>query len=378
MGNKKKNTSLGAKKSTVKNNRKERKGMKPETKEKLKTGFLTIISNEAVVRAGRDYSWWMPLILGLFSAILALVPSFAMSMTANIGKTFLGDITYSYDIGLYRFQDDLETKKDTLEFTVVDKTINVKGWEDGKWLTYDIGDLKAGGSTTITPTTRYAFEVFYNDPKLQISDEDFFNRVSKNMNPYSSTPRVDGLDGNSGETYRTNFMIFNQKSLSFAKFPRNATSSGSRITVLYDALGENFNFRELSKLPEDVTKGTQAALTAICNNYIDFINKSYDSTKVGNAFRMAGIMLGVNVGVILLFGFVIWLMTRGKHNPFRGVTILEGFKMAGWASPSPAVLSMFGFLLSSYASFIFIFLFGIRVMWMSMRALRPYDTAPSK
>lgn len=190
--------------------------MSAETKDKLKTGFLTIISNEAVVKAGRTYTWWVPLILAILSAFVALIPSFSMTMASDPGKSFLGSATYGYETGLVSFQNELEAKKDTLSFTISDKKINVKGWEDGKWITYTVSNYPSG---EFIPTANFGFEVFYNDPKLEISDNDFFTRVTKNMNPYSSTPRVDGLDGNEGEVYRTNFIIFNETNMTMAKFP---------------------------------------------------------------------------------------------------------------------------------------------------------------
>ena len=246
---------------------------------------------------------------------------------------------------------------------------------DNQIRTYNIADP---GDSETHPTPRYAFEVFYNNPASEITNDEFIKRITKNCNPYTNTPRADNVDANADDLYRTNFIVFCEDSLTIGKFPRNKTGNGTRISILYDGAENGFNFKDLGKLPEGTIAGTIEATNAIRLNWQNFVTKGYESSKIRNTWTTTGIMFGVNVGVVLLFGFVIWLMTRGKMNPFRTVKVIEGFKMAGWAALTPSILSMFGFLLQSYASFIFIFVFGIRIMWMSMRALRPYDTAPAK
>ena len=369
---KKKTSPYGAKRPSV--SAKPKKTVNPATVDKVKTGFMTLISNNAVVKAGRNYGWIAPLILALLAAIIALIPSFVSGMTANAGVSFMATNSYGIENGLTLFTEDLNDEAATMKFTISDKKINVEGFKN-EILTYDISDV---GDSETHPTSRHAFEVFYNDPAAAISNNDFVARILKNQNPYTNTPRADKIDANSDEIYRTNFVVFSETSITFGKFPRNAKSNGSRITVLYDGEADGFNFKDLGVLPEGVEKGTIEATNAVRANWQEFIRKGYESTKLGNTWSTTGIMFGVNVGVILLFGFVIWLMTRGKFNPFRTVKVIEGFKMAGWAAMAPAILSMLGFLLQAYASFIFIFLFGIRVMWMSMRALRPYETAGTK
>jgi maltodextrin utilization protein YvdJ len=68
-------------------------------------------------------------------------------------------------------------------------------------------------------------------------------------------------------------------------------------------------------------------------------------------------------------------MTRGKSNPFRVYTFWECQKIAYWASLAPAILAMIlSFSLPAYAMIYYIFFYGMRIMWMSMRSLRPqYD-----
>ena len=74
----------------------------------------------------------------------------------------------------------------------------------------------------------------------------------------------------------------------------------------------------------------------------------------------------------MIFGLVVFLLTRGKRNPFRVYTFWETQKIAYWAGVAPALLSLaLGFLLTQFSLMLFIFLFGMRLMWLSMKTMRP-------
>ena len=70
-------------------------------------------------------------------------------------------------------------------------------------------------------------------------------------------------------------------------------------------------------------------------------------------------------------------MTRGKKtNPFHILTFWQTQKIAYWESLAPGILSLLGFIpfFSQFAMFFYLFLMGMRTMWMSTRQLRPqYD-----
>lgn len=51
---------------------KPKKSINPQTLDKVKTGFMTLISNNAVVKAGRNYTWIVPLILCIVSDSVTL------------------------------------------------------------------------------------------------------------------------------------------------------------------------------------------------------------------------------------------------------------------------------------------------------------------
>ena len=65
-------------------------------------------------------------------------------------------------------------------------------------------------------------------------------------------------------------------------------------------------------------------------------------------------------------------MTRGKNNPNRIIKWYQCFLIAFYASLCPGLLTLvFGFILSGMEIMLYVLTFGVRVMWMSVRNLRP-------
>ena len=80
----------------------------------------------------------------------------------------------------------------------------------------------------------------------------------------------------------------------------------------------------------------------------------------------------MNAVIVLIFGGTLFLMTRGKNNPNKHFKFVETLKLAFFASLAPAILTLVaGFIWTQYASFAFVALMSIRLMWLSMKTLRP-------
>ena len=107
-------------------------------------------------------------------------------------------------------------------------------------------------------------------------------------------------------------------------------------------------------------------------NYNEIFNEVYLTSKNKTFWTYCGIFYGVYLVLVVFMGLMLFLLSRGKNNPMNYLTFWTTFKMACWSTLAPAVLAMvLGFLLASYATLFFIILYGLRIMWMSMRQLRP-------
>ncbi|MCR5491678.1 MAG: hypothetical protein K6F32_06090 [Bacilli bacterium] len=361
--------------SNNKKNQKKRKKPNLERRAKIFAGLRTLISNQAVVEGGRSFKWYFPVIMAFVAIILAVIPTFASNMSIQAGNSFFAT-TYGYEVGLLHFEQALDAGDVSLviqDGALVNTTNNWQEKMGGtkKWYQYKATDLYGNGEETV------AFEVFYNDS--DIADADFLTSITKNKNPYVTDTdeyRSNDANGNPLTTVTTPFLLLGKKMFYAASFKANGASA-TAVSGLYD----HHNGLDLKTLyTKDINGNTltgdaatgRGLTQSILASWKTFVTDGYNSTKVRNTWMWTGIIIGVNAGTVLLMGLLIFLLTRGKRNPFHIFTFWETMKMSMLASFSPAVIAIpVGFLMSQFAYFGFVIIFAFRVMWMSMRTLSP-------
>lgn len=356
--------------SNKKNVQKKRK-IKPETAAKIRLGFASLINNDACIKIGRTWKWYFPVIAAIFAVLIALVPSFTQNMQVKAGTNFFASPSYGYEVGLVHAGEFLNEKN--IDFVVEEAKLNntssnwASSFKEGEntWLTVK----NSGNDKTI-------FELFYNDTDTSsaaaapVDDLTFATRVVENQNPYTGEKR-----GSDEDVYANSAMILGKENIYLLKVGSTG-SNAAQATGQYDR-SEGLNLRSLfSAYPDgkkfetlDVNKIEYA--NEVRDSWRIFVNDAAETAKNIQALTYLGIMAAVYVALVFVFGLVIFLMTRGKKNPLRIYTFWETQKMAYVAALCPALISLaLGFVISSFALFMFIFIYGIRIMWMSMKSLR--------
>ena len=113
-------------------------------------------------------------------------------------------------------------------------------------------------------------------------------------------------------------------------------------------------------------------INGVYKNFKKFLDKSYETLKIKNTWVTSAIYLGIFFGLSVIMGFLMWLLTRGKNNPNNYYTPWLTMKIQARLGLAPALITLaVGFFLTSYAPMIFIMTVGLRVMWVSMKELRP-------
>ena len=347
--------------------------LSPETKDKLKTGFGTLVSNDCCIKAGREYPWYTPIILAICSVIVTLIPSFVSNMNVNMGTSVLGTSSVGgVENGLADFQYNLKNANASVKIDDEGKltvTSDVKAAIYGK---DEKGNLNEYYEYKDSSTEEPILRVQFAEDSI---DSTYLDNLSKwTVESATST----GEEATTSTTYRVSILVFKQTSFSMAVYNRRvtATTSSALVSYSYDRLKGT----DLLSLTPDIVKADKPSeyVAEVVKNYQNFITAGYETTKISLTWRNTGILTGINAGVILLLGLVLFLVTRGKRNPYRIITIWQCQKIAYWAAPAPAILSMaLGFLLanvstmSSLTMFMFLFLYGLRIMWTSMKAFSP-------
>lgn len=294
----------------------------------MKLIFKSLINNNACIDGGRKRKWWIAPILAILAIIFALVPAFVQSITVKGSQLFQAS-TYGMDYATRYFVEEAKSRNITM-IVNEDKKLQVTNWDAGEQDPIEYR-YNSGVDARFYYVEEYSlaeFRIFCVDKTattVMFTSKDFY------INLFN--PSKDEL----------------VTSLTCTNAYNDYAAGTNIIDVLYDT-----NY--------DVS----------WNNTLNFLDKAFKYERVVEAWGSAGLLAGVFALVILLMGFMIWVLTRGKTNPFRLFTFFDGIKIACWAALGPGVLALpLGFLISRFNTVMFPMLFGIRAMWLAMKSLRP-------
>ena len=340
----------------------------------------SLINNDACIEGGRTKRWFFAIIFAVLSLVLAVLPIMVTSLQAQGSDFTAGNYLYNYDNAIVAFSDSLADNNLSMvvsedangRFLAVDKS----QWE----ATYTANAYKQ--YVHLNNDSKVDFEVYYTEAVGQ-EFVDYYTLVSQNKSP------IDGSWREAADTARsTSYLIFGRERMVGQLFQPGNTTALSGVSGDYLKLDLGFDFKSLATVEIDgVTYVTShddkfsepngflsidAYRRQIQNKWNDVYDAVYYNTKMVTARDSTLIMLGVDALLIFFMGLMIFILTRGKRNPFRIYTFWETQKIAYWASFTPSLLALiFGFIFTEYAVMIFVMLIGVRIMWMSMKSLKP-------
>ena len=307
-------------------------------KQNIKLFFTSLISNNACIDAGRKKPWYAAIILFFISIVLSVVPSSVLELRKHGDKNF-DSTTFLTNEAVTLFAKDLQKPEYEGKMVVVkeDKESNLVSSEFEECYYFDLANGQKAG---------YAFTYCGN------------NQVTTRISQF--------------EEANVSFFIFTRDSLYISVMDPANLSQAKRVLNLtcinaYKKVGEN-EIKQSYVAGENLTE----SLDSTWANWKTLIRKFYNQTRLKAAGMQLAIMSAINVGIVLIMGFMVWVLTRGKNNPYRMFNVWESYKIVFWAGLTPALLTCgLGFLIKTFASTLFPLLLGVRVMWLSMKSLRP-------
>lgn len=340
----------------------------------------SLINNDACIEGGRTKRWFFAVIFAVLSLVMAVLPIMVTSLQAQGSDFTAGNYLYNYDNAIVAFSDSLADNNLSM---VVSEDAN------GRFLAVDKSQWEAAYTANaykqyvhLNNDSKVDFEVYYTEAVGQ-EFVDYYTLVSQNKSP------IDGSWREAADTARsTSYLIFGRERMVGQLFQPGNTTALSGVSGDYLKLDLGFDFKSLATVEIDgVTYVTShddkfsepngflsidAYRSQIQNRWNDVYDAVYYNTKMVTARDSTLIMLGVDALLIFFMGLMIFILTRGKRNPFRIYTFWETQKIAYWASFTPSLLALiFGFIFTEYAVMIFVMLIGVRIMWMSMKSLKP-------
>ncbi len=343
--------------------------------------FKTLFSNDACVD-GRTRKWYYAIIVGVLAAVIATIPTMVGRFTVNASSFFSNSSnTYSYDLENSLKAFNKETKDVKMEIKDGVLTLDETAWKNvcknpkdtstDFWGYYykvpvtitqekETSDSSSASAALITSKDEYycGLAVYYSG-----SENPYTYAVNKASNIINDP---NNILGHTVKTYSVNMLVLGKESVFLAKAVNGTSfSSANSVQVKYDH--SSFNGKDLHTIV------TPAENQTVIQAWSSFLNNGYSSTRVLLAWQYSGIMFSICVGMEFLMGLLIFIMTRGKNNPFRIYTFWDSQKIGYFASFSPALLGLLSFIpmFSGMTMFLFPMLYILRVTWMSMRSLRP-------
>ena len=344
--------------------------MKDRTKEVLRDGFGSLINNACALRGAKNGPLWLTIIFFILALLLPVIPLFVAQANTN-GTSFLGSNTYFLE--KYVPSVGMDLKNRNVEFEISSNHL-MSVSENGNPVDMAAYSSKPFAGYINVATGQYDFVLYLSDE----TNKDDRNATIALIGGIYYTNNTTTVAESSEKAYHPSYMILFKNSVHVAIY--NGTK---QITY---SLGGDYESLEpgntyLAKLLE-VKDGDGNVIApsmfndeytnGVLNNYKKFIDKTYAKLKIQNMFGTSGIYLAIYFGVNVLMGFLMWLLTRGKNNPNNYFSPWLTMKAQARLALSPALIAFIaGWFLTQYIVMIYIMLLGLRVMWMSMKELRP-------
>lgn len=366
--------------------------MKAKTKSNLSNIFGSLFSNRRAVEAGKTLPWWMALISFLLAVFIPIIP--IMVQTANsYGSQFISSTTYGLETSLTA--STLDLYNNGYEFKI-DEDHKLISYKDSALYTPTIEADKTAITRYVNSTTGMIdLEIYYS-----VRGSEGENNLSSLLDiikgkTYISNTATEGSASTTSETtdseeetvtyYRPSYVILYKEGIYACLMKPNSTTAASSsggnwkhheigLSLLKDLLVVKDGDNEI--LPTSDTRdnllknGTY--VDGVFANWKASFDLSYLTAKSNSLTTSTLVFLGIYILLSFFMGLMLFLLTRGKKNPFRYLSFFTCQKINAWSSFCPALLALIlGFIIPNYAVMFFIALLGLRTMWLSMKQLRP-------
>lgn len=343
--------------------------MKEKTKTFLSNFFGGLISNQRAMDGAKTNPWWTALIIGLFGVMLPVLP-ITINQAKTYGASFLASNKYNFDQNIAGLT--VQMLKDGDEFIINDQ--HLLEYQPSSTLPAR-GDYEPIITKTNTSDGQYELMIYY-----MTGDYTDLTSFVENINATQYKIGTTNIATAEEAKYAPSFLVLFKDGLYARLNKYNSTDAGKNTYTNFKAdwkryepghklLSSTLGDLNLNEIDPNLY-GDQKDV--IYNNWVDVFNKSFITQKRYNTWATTGIFFGIYVGLVVLMGLLLFLLTRGKNNMFNYLKFIDTEKMSWWSSLAPGILAMIvGFIFSNFAQMAFIVLLGLRTMWMAMRQLRP-------
>ena len=370
--------------------KKNKKGMDPKTKFVLVSAGKGIISNQSCIDGSKEGPWWVAAIFFVVSVMIPLIPGLVKSSKMN-GGDFISGYNYGLDNSLSKvaysmtmLKEDFKVEKGLLHY--------YKDGEQKDELLFETPDadyITAGRQTQAivsSVTGQYDLRIFVWEGLNTTRLSNYVNKVASQKFIRGTTTLKTAEDPKGTKYYTPNLLVLTHQTFAVALYKNNTTTQAQTSYGGLDWTNTSTKVGLIERLCKaaiaDGAFEEGITFEAFVNTYHAKVlkqfrgicNEAYLNQKKRTTWGNFGIYAGIYAGIILFLGLMIFVLTRGKSNPFKYLNVWHCQKIAWWAAFTPAVLGMilaFVFSGNMIGQMAFILLISLRVMWLSMKQLRP-------
>lgn len=324
----------------------------------------SLFSNNATVEGARHRPWYFALIIFFVSMILAVVPIFTTAISKH-GSDIVEKNSYNMDNFSLRLTEAINEKDVPLEVTYSDVLESNVLTDHGKWNDAFNDHVYSYGLKD------YSYYVHQNESAV----DDFWAFYVGNMDSTTLSNFLTDIENKLKEAEKPvpSMVIMSERQIAIYFCNVNDKSTIGSVIGDYKSSEVGFTLNSLlSQKDKSTAEGYAAYRAETWDNWKKFYDDIYNHNRKTSAWATTGIMIAINTVLVFFMGLMVFVLTRGKNNPFRIYTFWESMKVSMWAGDMPALLTCgLGFLLTSFAQVLFALLLGVRVMWLTMKTLGP-------
>lgn len=345
--------------------------MNPKAKKFLSHFFFGLFSNDYAIEGSKSYPWWVGLIIAIFAVTIPVIP-ITVTQARTYGASFLSKNVYRFDQNIATLTVELADNNE--EFVVEDSKLN-----------YYVDNVKQAVDTTadilpvaqhISASTHQSELAIYYTQREGASYKTYVSDLAKVVFKAGTVEAPE--ESYEGTVYSPSFVVLSSKGIYTRINKDDSITAGQGTYTNYVTDWKHMEGYKLitGSLPDGQTStvdlNSEEDVKAIFDNWKNYYNRAFINQKNYNTGMTSLLFFGIYVLLVFVMGVLVFLLTRGKNNMFNYLKFIDTQKIVWWASLSPAILAMIiGFIFANFAQMMFIILLGLRVMWLSMRQLRP-------
>lgn len=375
-----------------------------QNKQTVKMLFASLFKNEAAVNGGRYQPWWIAIILFFVSTIVAVIPTMVVTGRARGSDVFSGP-QYDTDIGLVKFQQELEDKgvelayrlndgvyeltnsgtafsaafTDTIGISAVATSVQIPYYSYNKPREKVITNSE-GTSETVYVNFEYLRVYYTGEITATFLSGETTITPERALNNYLQRLSEVSINTNNLPNEKiTSYVILGKTELFMAFYNPNEVTEGNKMVRSMEGtaaeLTKEFTISNFHKVDVDgaaIAPTDRNLVGKTLENWSSFIDVANEPIRVRSFWALSGINFFLFFTLSLFIGIIYFITTRGKYNPNRDIRFLEAMRIGAWLLPAPALLTLvIGLFMPAYAQLIYIMTLGMRTVWMSMKSVQP-------